>query len=266
MKTSLGEETQDRRPPVTLAIDRVGVEGLKVPIALRRNGSRREEVGTIDVKIKLDGRHRGVHMSRLVQAVYDATASDTFSSFEELGRRILRLLNDSHPSVAGEVQIANSLVMKRKTPVTGKASLESYDISTKVIRSGSSFRKLLTVKVIGNTLCPHSLELSAGKAHAQRAEVQLGVLTDFYAKISHEGMITVCEQAFSSPTYSLVKTEDELFLVDKMYSNPKFVEDVARDCYRLLKMRGIDGEAHIRVSSYESIHKHIAVSEIIKEL
>ena len=265
-QVSVSGDTQDRLPSVSLVLDRVGIEGLKVPVTLRRNGSKREVMATVDVKIQLDEKHRGVHMSRLVEAVYDAIGHDDCRSFEELSQRILRRLNGSHPFTRGEVNIENSLVMQKKTPSTGRTSFENFEVSTMVLQNQKSVKKLLTVKVVGNTLCPHSLEVSHGRAHTQRAEIQLELLTDFDADVSHEDLIAIGEQSFSAPTYSLLKTADEVSLIDKMYSNPKFVEDVARDCYHLLKGKGLHGETRIRVRSYESIHKHTAVCEIEKEL
>lgn len=79
-------------------------------------------------------------------------------------------------------------------------------------------------------------------------------------------IIQICESSFSSPTFSLLKSEDEKFLVEKMHSNPKFVEDLVRECFEKVKNLGIKAKVHIKAVSYESIHKHNVISEIEREI
>ena len=77
-----------------------------------------------------------------------------------------------------------------------------------------------------------------------------------------EELIEICEKSFSSPTFTVLKTNDEAAVVEEMFRNPKFVEDVARDCFRMAKNLNFKGRVKIRATSFESIHKHNAISEI----
>jgi Uncharacterized conserved protein len=79
-------------------------------------------------------------------------------------------------------------------------------------------------------------------------------------------MIEICEGCFSSPTFTVLKSEDEKFIVEKMFSNPKFVEDLTRECFDEVINLSIKGKVKIRAVSYESIHKHNAVSEIERKI
>jgi len=143
---------------------------------------------------------------------------------------------------------------------------EAYDVQVKVIREDGTDRKYVEVRAVGSTLCPHSLELTGGRAHMQRAEARLGIETALDSPVSVEELIEICESSFSAPTYTILKSEDEKQLVETMFANPRFVEDLARDIFEKVKLLGIEGRVKIKAISYESIHKHNAVSEIEREL
>lgn len=84
------------------------------------------------------------------------------------------------------------------------------------------------MRVIGNTACPHAMANNNGKTHIQRAIGELEIRAPFEEEIPLEEMIDVVESSFSHPTYTLLKTVDENAVVQGMFANPKFVEDVAR--------------------------------------
>jgi GTP cyclohydrolase-4 len=259
-------ETQDRTPKIRESIDRVGIEGLRTLITLScGRKSFCNYNAKVDIAIDLDENHKGIHMSRLVESINEVVDSKTQfprKSFESLGLAILKELKRKHRYIRGQVAISTELLIPRRTPVSGKLSNEPYDVVVKVASTNGDYKKFLGVKVIGSTLCPHSLETTGGKAHAQRAVVELGLETDVDESIMLEELIDVCEKSLSSPTYTVLKTVDEAYLVEKMYSNPKFVEDVARECLEHIIEMGIKGKIRIKVTSNESIHKHDAVSEI----
>jgi len=181
---------------------------------------------------------------------------------EDFGNEVLEEIKLKQPFKKGEIAIYSILFIPKITPVTGKPTDEPNDITVKVIKEDGRTLKYLEVKVVGNTLCPHSLEIANGKTHIQRAEITLGILTDLNADLPLEKMIEICENSLSAPTYGVLKSEDEKFLIEKMYSNPRFIEDVVRECFSRVKKLGIKGKIKIKGVSYESIHKHNAVSEI----
>lgn len=264
-------ETQDLAPKVKETIDKVGVSGLKAALKLRTSGKGREEhfLADIDLFIDLDTEKKGIHMSRLVESINEVISKrseETKESFEGIGKDILSELQERHHYQKGEITMRTTILLRRHTPVTGKPTDEPYDIGVRVMLDGKKFTKNLQVKAIGNTLCPHSLETTHGKAHVQRAEIELSIETAAEEKIMLEELIGICENSFSSPTYTVLKTVDEAALVEEMFRNPKFVEDVARDCFKQTRNLNFKGKVKIRVVSLESIHKHNAVSEIERVL
>jgi GTP cyclohydrolase IV len=259
------EPTQDRLPKVKEVIDRVGISGLRTSLKLANAGNETHFGAEIDLYIDLSEDRKGIHMSRLVESINDVISKSSRrsrASFEKLGMDILAELKKRHKYSKGEITIKTTFFLSRHTPITGKRTDEPYDVAIGVISRGEKLFKSMRVRAIGNTLCPHSLETTHGKAHVQRAELDLLIEAPIKEKIPLEELITICENSFSAPTYTVLKTEDEAAVVEEMFRNPKFVEDVARDCFRQTKNLEFTGRVKIRATSYESIHKHNAVSEI----
>ena len=259
------QPTQDRMPIVKESIDRVGISGLRSILKLTNNSAETCFMAEIDLFIDLDTERKGIHMSRLVESINDVISKGsrkTKESFEQLGQDILGELKRRHRYSNGEILIKTTLFLRRHTPVTNKPTDEPYDVQVGVISRVGMVSKNLKVRAIGNTLCPHSLETTNGKAHVQRAELCLEVEVPFDEEIRLEELIEICEKSFSSPTYTVLKTNDEAAVVEEMFKNPKFVEDVSRDCFRLAKNLNFKGKVRISATSFESIHKHNATSEI----
>jgi GTP cyclohydrolase IV len=259
------QPTQDRTPKVKEVIDRVGVSGLRTNLKLSNGGGDTHFTAEVDLFIDLPEDRKGIHMSRLVESINEVVSNGSRrsrASFEKLGMDILVELKKRHRYSKGEITIKTTMFLGRHTPVTNKLTDEPYDISIGVISRGEQYFKIMGVKAIGNTLCPHSLETTHGKAHVQRAELDLQIEVPIKEKIPLEELINICENSFSSPTYTVLKTVDEAAVVEEMFRNPRFVEDVARDCFRQAKALEFAGRVKIRATSYESIHKHNAVSEI----
>ena len=70
------------------------------------------------------------------------------------------------------------------------------------------------------------------------------------------------EGASSSPLYTLLKREDEKFITEHAYENPRFVEDVIRELAVTLDNEDRITWYRISVESQESIHDHNAFAEI----
>lgn len=257
--------TQDRAPMVKETIDRVGISGLRTSLKLRTKSGESDFTAEIDLFIDLEDMRKGIHMSRLVESINEVVSSSSRrpkSTFEKLGLDILNELKKRHKYTKGEILIKTTFFVRRHTPITMKPTDEPYDVSVGVISRDNTFIKKLRVKAVGNTLCPHSLETTRGKAHVQRAEVDLQIEVPIEEEIRLEELVDICEKSFSSPTYTVLKTNDEAALVEHMFQNPKFVEDVTRDCFKQAKNLKFKGRVKIRATSFESIHKHNAISEI----
>jgi KUP system potassium uptake protein len=77
-------------------------------------------------------------------------------------------------------------------------------------------------------------------------------------------IIELIEKQFSCPIYPLLKREDEKWVTEMAYENPKFVEDLARDVAVALDKLGIE-RYKISSTADESIHHHEAEAFVSKD-
>ncbi|HPI98171.1 MAG TPA: GTP cyclohydrolase, FolE2/MptA family, partial [Synergistales bacterium] len=80
-----------------------------------------------------------------------------------------------------------------------------------------------------------------------------------------EEIVDIGERAASAPVFSLLKREDEKFITEFAYSNPRFVEDVAREAVLSLEKDNRITWFRVKVTSQESIHNHDAFAEIERD-
>jgi len=257
------KDTQDRKPDVGGGLDRVGVTNLKTPIQTTWGGRRYYFTPKVEMTIDLGGDRKGVHMSRLIESITEAVGEGSKKpgrSIEEVERRILDVLSRRHRFRRGEIMMETDMVLQRKTPVTGRKTAEVHEIEVAVSKEGRRYYKRLKVRVLGNTVCPHSME-ACGRPHIQRAVGELTVESGYDVRVDLEDMVACVEKSFSAEVYTLLKTGDESRIVEEMHSNPKFVEDVTRGIISNArrKFRGCGIKA--RTVSNESIHRHDVVAE-----
>ncbi len=127
----------------------------------------------------------------------------------------------------------------------------------------SEFDFVLGVKVPVTSLCPCSKELSRFGAHNQRSVMTVRVRYRTFLWI--EDLIELIESCGSSPVYSLLKREDEKYVTEQAYENPRFVEDMVRDATeKLTAMENITWFS-VEAENYESIHKHSAYAAVERD-
>ena len=73
------------------------------------------------------------------------------------------------------------------------------------------------------------------------------------------------EASASAPLYTLLKREDEKFITELAYTNPRFVEDVLRELAVKLDAEDRVLWYKVNVTSMESIHDHDAFAEIERD-
>lgn len=164
---------------------------------------------------------------------------------------------DAH---SAEVSLSFKYFVDKKAPVSGRRSVLDLDCcftGSKI--KGQPMEFQLGVDVPFTSLCPCSKEISAYGAHNQRsvARVQLRFRPETEC-IYIEDLAALVEAQGSAPIYPLLKREDEKFVTEAAYTNPKFVEDILRDI--VLELRQLKGLAwfSLECENYESIHNHNA--------
>ena len=287
-----GLDVQNRRVENGFRLTRVGITDVRKPIVVHRHGKDNHVTAIIDVFVDLPSTQKGSHMSRNVEIItemIDESVRREVSSLEELAGKICRELLDRHEYASyGEVNMAADYFLE-KTTATGRDSLEPFKlIARATAKRGNGLMKLIGVEVEGMTACPCAMETvrtrmaeaDPGKAaalaelpmitHNQRNRTTLMVEVPEHVDIEADDLIGIVESSLSSPTFGILKREDEASVVINAHMNPKFVEDVVRDILgKILDRYGdLDDSVHVTVrsESEESIHKHNAFAERITTL
>ena len=150
--------------------------------------------------------------------------------------------------------------LEKKAPVSGLPGMMSYEcryqgrVSQKEVKRDRHFTVAVSVPV--TTVCPCSRAISDRGAHNQRGIVRVELELGPFFWI--EDIIALVEKAASSPVYSLLKREDEKFITEQGYDNPKFVEDLVRDVYIELEALKDFPRFSVEAENFESIHNHSA--------
>ena len=116
-------------------------------------------------------------------------------------------------------------------------------------------RFFISIKVPVATLCPCSKAISDYGAHNQRGFVKVKLLYSKFFWI--EDVIQMIESCASTPLYTVLKRQDEKFVTEHAYDNPRFVEDVVREVYLGLKKMEFTWFT-VEAETEESIHFHNA--------
>ncbi len=239
-----------------IAIDQVGVKGVRYPITLLRpNGGQQHTVAQINLYVSLPKHKKGTHMSRFLEILNHHHRSIT----PELITPILHEMREKLHADDARIEMTFPYFIEKSAPVTGARGLMDYICSFEGTSNGSD-DFILGVRAPATSLCPCSKEISAYGAHNQRCEISARVR--FKGKLWIEDLVTIMEKAASAPVYAVLKRPDEKFVTEQAFDNPKFVEDIIRDL-----ATGMERDSRItwyRIESeiFESIHNHNAYAQI----
>ena len=240
-----------------IAIDRVGIKDLRYPIrVLDRNNEVQHTVARVNLYVNLRADMKGTHMSRFVEILHAQRGEMTLRNMPGLLADIQRRLD----AESAYIELDFPYFMQKRAPVSGVESLMEYGCTFRASRSGERVDFVLAVRVPVKSLCPCSKAVSERGAHNQRSLVDVEVRSSAFVWI--EDVVGAVEACASAPLFALLKREDEKYVTELAYDNPKFVEDLARDC--VLALRVLPGVAWLRVSAenQESIHNHSAFAQI----
>ena len=247
-------ETDFRHIP----INKVGVKNLKYPIVLQdKENDRQHTIALINMYVNLPHQFRGTHMSRFIEILNKYRREIDIHSMGE----IMKEMKINLDAEAAHLEIEFPYFVEKKAPVSGAKSLMEYQCKFTGMLN-DKMKILLGVSVPILTVCPCSKEISEHGAHNQRGTIS--VQLQFKKFIWIEDVIQMVENCASGSVFSLLKREDEKFVTEKSYENPKFVEDVVRDVATKLNAQENILWYKVEVESYESIHNHDAYACVEK--
>jgi len=256
------QSTGDRR---RVAIDKVGVKGVRYPIVLRTPGNgqgtgQQHTVATVNMYVALPHDVKGTHMSRFLEVLnehHESLSSDTLSD-------VCKSMKQKLKAEEVHLELSFPYFIDKKAPVTGQSGKLDIDVGFEMVANGiEDF--ILTLKVPATSLCPCSKEISKYGAHNQRCEMTVKVRLAEGQHLWIEELFSMIEQCASTQVFSVLKRPDEKYVTEKAYENPKFVEDIVRDM--AVRLNGDDRIVWYQCYSenFESIHNHNAFAFIEKD-
>ncbi len=239
------------------------------------NGSSKpyNVVASIDVYTDLPRTQRGLHMSRLGEAIMDiieSASSISIKTFEALcGEISKRTLELSDGSSYVETKLKGKMVIRSRSRLNNRVTSEPVGVyaAAKVTKKSHDEVYSIGAKTVGMTVCPCALEVVRNYAedvareylsqrkivvdgdvvsdllkqiplasHVQRGVGSIIVLGVQPGAIDIYDLVEVIEQSMSAPVQDVLKRTDEASLVRMGFSRPRFVEDVVRNmAYELVE-------------------------------
>ncbi|MDD2318437.1 MAG: GTP cyclohydrolase FolE2 [Geobacteraceae bacterium] len=239
-----------------LAINKVGVKDISYPIVVMdKNDAYQHTVARVNMYVDLPHHFKGTHMSRFVEILNAHRKEMALDKMEAT----LQKIKDKLGASRAHLEMEFPYFVEKRAPVSGAVSLMEY--SCRFLGSLSTeFDFVLEIRVPVTSLCPCSKELSRFGAHNQRGIIAVQVRYREFVWI--EDLIAAVEECGSSPVYALLKREDEKFVTEQAFENPRFVEDMVREAaLRLLKMDNVTWFS-VSAENFESIHNHSAYAVI----
>ncbi|HEX7952789.1 MAG TPA: GTP cyclohydrolase, FolE2/MptA family, partial [Burkholderiales bacterium] len=156
-----------------LAIDQVGVRGLRHPVRVAAPGREpAATIATIEMSVALPAAVKGTHMSRFLEVLQSHQGALGVATLPGLMRLMLNRLDAQR----GELSLRFPYFVTKRAPVSNVESLMDYDVCLRAKGSADDIEIALDVTVPVTSLCPCSREISDYGAHHQRSAVTISAL------------------------------------------------------------------------------------------
>lgn len=242
-----------------IKIQKTGVTRVHLPFFIADGDNVQQVSAQIQFTVSLADNLRGTHMSRLTEILTDWTSRPI--KIPDVEKILIDALEKLSTDFAA-IDIAFKFFVKKFSPVSEKISLSAVDCELiGELKRDSRMKFTLGLSVPFTSLCPCSKEISDFGAHNQRSICRAKLTfadVDKLSDVSIENFVRLIESQGSAEIFPLLKREDEKFVTEAAYQNPKFVEDILRDV--VIALRGVENLAAFAVEceNFESIHNHNA--------
>ena len=246
-------DIQNEQDTRAVPLQKVGVKGVRYPVTvLDKSAKKQQTTASVDLFVNLPHNYKGTHMSRFIEVFHKYHEDISMHHFLDMLEEIRVKLTAQ--KAFGRIEFP--YFMEKKAPVSSSAGIMEYKCSYEGEVSEAGDRKFyVSVQVPIATLCPCSKAISEYGAHNQRGTVRVRLLYKDFFWI--EDVISMIEECASTPLYTLLKRQDEKFVTEHAYDNPRFVEDVVREVYLGLKKHKFS-QFYVEAETEESIHYHNA--------
>lgn len=250
------KDVQNQADERGIAINRVGVKNIHMPFSILEQSNGHQTIqANVSICVDLLKEYKGTHMSRFVDIL------GQYSKRQICGKDLQAILADTRDrlnAARAEATFWFKYFIEKQAPVSQLTSPMDYDIEFKGILEDGGFTFILGAVVPIQTLCPCSKTISKYGAHNQRTHLKVKVQLRPETFMWIEELVRMVETLGSCELYPLLKREDEKFVTEQAYENPKFVEDVLRDAVLALRQEPRVRWFEVECESLESIHNHNA--------
>jgi GTP cyclohydrolase FolE2 len=267
-------DVPETSPSFPLPIKKVGISGKTVWVRLAANNS-----GHIPFRarilISLAADRRGIHMSRMEQAIsllHDKEFADLTEYGKMLGHHIMKTQNAQHLSL----ELTGHLPYLQEAPVSKLRSVDAFEASFNVIfkknKDVDAVKTQVGAGIYHLTACPCTLAYNETlfdrfndpwpqATHSQRSKTRLLIGSTDDGNLPSYSDLTEILDSVLHISHDLLKRPDETELVLKAHRNPQFAEDTVREVARAAgeKFNGIlpqETQVQVHSLSLESIHIH----------
>lgn len=247
------QSTPDLR---NIPINRVGVRGITLPIAIHGQNGLEHTIASITMTVSLPADQKGTHMSRFITVMEELEEPVCPEVMKTLMKQMLELLDARD----GTIEVRFPFFIRKQAPVSKLESIMNYEGAW--IADCTDGRIVVTQETLApvTSLCPCSKEISSHGAHNQRSHVVTAIIAE--SPVSLHEQVLISEQAASCPLWSRLKRADEKYVTEYAYENPKFVEDLVRDIATAMNQDERISYYRITAENFESIHNHSAYAVI----
>ena len=251
------QDIQSSSDTRAVAINRVGVSRILLPMRYFENMISCPTTGEWQADTNLPAHVRGTHMSRLMRILNDSAHDMSYDQFCSLPTKLMQRLNASECRLS----VRFTYFIQKNAPVSGEPGYLDASVLLTAHNKNDTQRQIMQVKTPITSLCPCSKAISQYGAHNQRSHVTLSLETsDTQLRIGD--LFALTESGASCELYSVLKRADERHVTERAYNNPKFVEDIVRDLAVVLQRLSNIRSYRIETENYESIHNHSAYAII----
>ncbi|MBU0965494.1 MAG: GTP cyclohydrolase I FolE2 [Proteobacteria bacterium] len=264
---SSGTDVPEQAPSFPIHLNEVGISGKTLWVLLPEG----RLPFTASITVDLPGQTRGIHMSRLEQAIFELHERP-FTRLSHYARALVEKVVERQGGSTARVSLTGKRPLLRESKISRQVSVDPLLVKVEALIRKDDPAGLIVTNGIGVshiTSCPctqvYNLDVFTERGncpmptHSQRSQTWLHLRGAGHIP-AYQDLLTCLENSLHL-TQDLLKRPDEAEIVLKSHIHPQFAEDVVRETAREVgHMFGalLPGGTGVIIESLslESIHIH----------
>ena len=257
-----------------MPLQKVGISGKTVWVSLSNNKGGHLPF-TARIFVNLAANRRGIHMSRIEQAI-TALHDKQFTSLSQYGKMLASHVLEAQNAQNVSLELTGRMPFIQQAPVSRLTSIDTIEVSFSVElekKGAETIGKMQVGTAVHHlTACPCTLAYNKAlfnrfndpwpqATHSQRSKTELSVSSPDYEQLpAYNKLVEILDEVLHV-SQDLLKRPDETELVLKAHRCPQFAEDTVREVARAAGEKFKDilpagTEIRVKTLSLESIHIH----------